>query len=164
MLFRSFSETVRKSSNTFRALLTITRPGRLLPPTLTSFLLFHIPQQIKTHLSSSPGWAIQPVRSRLKVSTKLQDSWILQGRASLLSFQTSVPQLQKQSTCMVVSVCPQQASHVLDSVIILRKRDSLVGRIPLQAFHAKCLILFGTFRLQTPLQTPCIFDGSKQPG
>ena len=96
------------------------------------------------------------------MSTKLHDSWTLQGRESLLSLQTSVPRLQKQSTCMVVSTCLPQASHVLESVIFLWKRESLVGKIPLHVFHTKCLILFGKFIHHTPHQTPCIFDGFEQ--
>ena len=115
-----------------------------------------------TDLSNSPYCASQQIRSLLKVPKKLRDSWTLKGRESLQELYTFVPRLQKQSKCMVVSTCLPQSSHILLAMIFLWKRESLVARIPLQAFQAKCLILFGRFILHTLRLTPCNFVGSEQ--
>lgn len=71
---------------------------------------------------------------------------------------TSFACSQNQNKWLMVSTCSPHTSHVLSLVMFLRRKFSFVARIFLQAFHAKCLTLFGTFIYHNLFQVCFIGD------
>ena len=135
-------------SNTLNELLTIALPFLRLPPCLALFLSFHIPQHIVIAFSTKPRCDSDHLCNYHITSINIHVGLILNGMTSLLEDHVSLALSQSQNKWQVDLAALPQESQVQSLVIFLFFKFSLAAKMFVQAFQAKCLILFGTFIAQ----------------